>query len=189
MCTVGAQVGHACSTLTATNLVRLGNVHLCEKFNLGRMCKAAREIHEVTTGKPCPTHEEGYGIDAFDYPFSMLAIPYCRHALIALIKNLGIDVRMVRVNELVSVMEVQMAMEQTFGPPRASGWDPKHCTKMWEALHNHMLSGLSRDYNTAVGLGHLYSLISRKKLPEGMVRIMLENTSVSDTHPIPSLSL
>lgn len=44
MCTVGAQVGHACSTLTTTNLVRLGNVHLCEKSLTLRKCVRQREI-------------------------------------------------------------------------------------------------------------------------------------------------
>ena len=183
MCRVGAQVGHACSTLTVLNLVRLGNTHLADQYNLKKMCEAAREIHTISTREKCPTHEEGYGIDAFDYPFSMLAIPYCRHALIALIMKMGIQEREVRINELSSIGEVEMAMMQTFGHPRQSGWDPKYCTKMWEAIHNHMLTGLSRDYNTPVGMGHLYGLVSRKQLPTAMVKIMLQHNTIPDTHP------
>jgi hypothetical protein len=183
MCTVGAQVGHACSTVTATNLVRVGHTHLADKFNLAKMRKAAREIHAVTTRQPCPTHQEVYGEQAFDIAFVMIAVPHCRYALSTLLEKLGVDQREIRINELSSVKEIKTAMEQTFGPPEMTGWDPTCCEKMWQAIHNHLLSGLSRDYNSALGLGHLYGLVSKKRLPSRMTRIMLKHSDIPDFHP------
>lgn len=43
--------------------------------------------------------------------------------------------------------------------------------------------GLSRDYNSKIGLGHLYGLASRKPLPRKMVEIMMKESVVPDTHP------
>lgn len=54
---------------------------------------------------------------------------------------------------------------------------------MWDAIHNHLLTGLSRDYNSALGLGHLYALVSKTPIPKPMVQIMMEHSSVSDYHP------
>jgi hypothetical protein len=183
MCKVGAQVGHACSTVTATNLVRVGHVHLADKFDLKKMCKAAREIHTVTTRQPCPTDEEVYGEKAFDIAFIMISVPHCRYALSILLEKLGVDQREVRINELSTVKEIKTAMEQTFGPPEMTGWNPIHCETMWQAIHNHLLSGLSRDYNSPLGLGHLYGLVSKKRLPSRMTRIMLKYSDIPDHHP------
>ena len=180
---MGAQVGHACSTVTATNLVRVGHNHLAEKFNLKQMCKAARDIHTISTRQPCPTHEEVYGEKAFDTAFVMIALPFCRYALLGLLKKLGVDEREVRINELSSVAEIKMAMEQKFGAPELTGWNPSQCEKMWQAIHNHLLTGLSRDYNSALGLGHLYALVSKKRLPSRMTRIMLKHSDIPDFHP------
>ncbi len=183
MCKVGAQVGHACSTVTATNLVRVGNTQITEKYDLQKMCKAARIIHSVTTRQPCPSHEEVYGEQAFDVAFLMIAVPHCRFALWVLLNKLGVDHRQVRINELSTVAEIRTAMTQTFGPHELTGWDPQYCEKMWNAIHNHLLTGLSRDYNSPSGLGHLYGLVSKKRLPTPLTRIMLKHSNIPDHHP------
>jgi hypothetical protein len=70
-----------------------------------------------------------------------------------------------------------------FGPPEESGWDPSFCKTMFKAIHSHLLTGLSRDYNSALGLGHLYALVSRKQLPSKMVFIIMRHSNISDYHP------
>lgn len=100
-----------------------------------------------------------------------------------LISKMGLESRKVRLNELSSVQSIYTAMVQWFGSPEASGWDPSFCRYMWDAIHNHLLTGLSRDYNSALGLGHLYALVSKRSLPTPMVAIMSEHSSVSDYHP------
>ena len=182
VCRAGAQTGHACSTVTAVNLLRAGNPGIAKQYNLEKMCKAAREITEISTRKPCPTHEEVYGEQAFDIPYFMVNIPSCRYSIAMMLKQLGIE-RTVRLNEICLPSMVEKAMEQYFGPAEKAGWDPAYCTKMWDAMHNHLLTGLSRDYNSALGLGHLYSLVSQTHISKPMVRIMMGHSTLSDYHP------
>ena len=183
VCKVGAQTGHACSTMTAVNLLRAGNKQITNQYNLSKMCKAAREVTEISTRQPCPKHEEVYGEHAFDVPYFMTAIPACRYALAKLLKELEIDDRIVRLNEIIVPSAIERAMTFHFGPAEVSGWDPVHCKKMFAAIHDHLLTGLSRDYNTPLGLGHLYGLVSQKELPTEMVSIMMKNAPISDYHP------
>jgi hypothetical protein len=69
VCKAGAQVGHACSTMTAINLFRAGHHHLATQYNFEMMCKAAREVTAIATRQPCPSHEEIYGELAFGLDF------------------------------------------------------------------------------------------------------------------------
>jgi HMGL-like len=183
VCKAGAQTGHACSTVTAVNLFKAGHHEIGEKYNLQKMCQAAREVTAITTREPCPSHEEVYGEFAFDIPYFMVAVPTCRYSLGMLMLKMGLESRKVRLNELSSVKSIYTAMCQWFGEPEESGWDPDFCKNMWDATHNHLLTGLSRDYNTALGLGHLYALVSKTSLPTRMVAIMAEHSKVSDYHP------
>lgn len=183
MCSTGAQTGHACSTVTAVNLFRAGLTEVADKYNLEKMALAAREIHAISTREKCPLHQEVYGEDAFDVPFIMTAVPYCRYALVMLLQKMGIQERGIRLNEIVPVSAVRRAMVQHFGEAERSGWDPKYCPAMHTAIHDHLLTGLSRDYNTAAGLGQLYSLVSQKQLSPRMVWTMMTDSDIPDYHP------
>ena len=149
------------------------------------MCETARKITKIVTREECQEYEEVYGVHVFDTAFFMWNVPSCRYALANLIKQLGIDERFVRRNEISLRSTISRAMVYHFGEPEIGGWGPQHCDIMWDAIHNHLVSGLSRDYNTPLGLGHLYRLVSKKplRLPSQMMRIMLESSKVSDTHP------
>lgn len=184
VCRPGSQVGHACSTMTAVNLYRAGITHICDKYDLAKMCVAAREVHAVTTRAPCPTNEEIYGSQAFDIPYFMLNLPSCRYSIYRVLNKIGASTRLVRLNEISLKSSVYKAMVHHFGPPSETKWEPIFCDKMFEAIHNHLLTGLSRDYNTPLGLGHLYSLISRKALPTGMIQIMTERNPITNLHPV-----
>ena len=183
VCKVGAQVGHACSTMTAVNLVRAGNTKVAKQYSLAKMCKAARDVTAISTRQPCPTHEEIYGESAFDIPFMMTTLPACRFALAKLLRELDIDNRNVRLNEIILPSAIERAMTYHFGPPEETGWDPSYCKKMFTAIHDHLMTGLSRDYNSALGLGHLYGLVSQLDLPSKMVTIMMRDAPISDYHP------
>jgi hypothetical protein len=183
VCKTGAQVGHACSTMTAINLFRAGHHHLATQFNFEKMCKAAREVTAISTRQPCSSHEEIYGEQAFDIPYFMQNLPSCRYSLAMVLKEMGIADRPVRLNEIVLPSAVYVAMVHHFGPPDESGWDPSFCKAMLDAIKGHLLTGLSRDYNSTLGLGHLYSLTSRKELPSKMIFIMMRHSNISDYHP------
>jgi len=157
---------------------------ICEKYDLQKMCEAARKVTEISTRQPCPTHEEIYGSQAFDIPYFMTNLPSCRYSIYHVLTKIGVTDRAVRLNEIVLPSFIYKAMEYHFGPPEETGWDPKHCPLMYKAIHNHLLTGLSRDYNTSLGLGHLYSLVSEQALPWPMVQIMSERCTISNHHPV-----
>jgi hypothetical protein len=184
VCKAGAQTGHACSTMTAVNLYRTGMQSICEKYDLEKMCIAAREVTAISTRQPCPTHEEIYGPQAFDIPYIMVNLPSCRYSIQHILNKLGVKDRIVRLNEISFKSSVHQAMLYHFGPPEQTGWDPKWCPLMWEAIHGHLLTGLSRDYNSPLGLGHLYCLVSKEKAPWPMVQIMSKHGIITDYHPV-----
>mmetsp|Transcript_3379 Transcript_3379/g.7744 ORF Transcript_3379/g.7744 Transcript_3379/m.7744 type:complete len:1027 (-) Transcript_3379:310-3390(-) len=183
MCTTGAQTEHACSTITAVNLFRSGLTSVAEQYNLEKMVSAAREIHTICTREKCPSHQEVYGEDAFDVPFVMTAVPYCRYALVSLMQKMGVKQRGIRLNEISPSSGVRRAMIEHFGLPEISGWDPKYCPPMHAAIHEHLLTGLSRDYNTSIGLGQLYALVSQKPLSPKMIWVMMTDSDIPDYHP------
>ena len=51
ICQEGAALGHACSTITAMNLVRLGNEKVKKKYNLTEFRQAAIDVTQITTRK------------------------------------------------------------------------------------------------------------------------------------------
>jgi hypothetical protein len=183
MCTTGAQTGHACSTVTAVNLFRSGLTSVADKYDLGKMATAARDIHAISTREKCPKHQEVYGEDAFDVPFVMTAVPFCRYALVSLIQKMGVEQRGIRLNEISPTSGVRRAMVEHFGEPEKSGWDPQYCPAMHAAIHEHLLTCLSRDYNTSIGLGQLYALVSQKPLSPKMIWIMMTDSDIPDYHP------
>ncbi|CAB9505436.1 expressed unknown protein [Seminavis robusta] len=183
LCKTGAQVGHACSTITAVNLYRAGVENVANKYNLSKMCEGARLITKITTKEECPEYEEVYGEHAFDTAFFMYNVPSCRYAIAELMIELGIDARYIRLNEISLVSAIDRAMEYHFGKSEEAGWDPKHCPQMWNAIANHLVTGISRDYNSPLGLGTLYALVSGENLPRSMIHSMLKTTKVLDTHP------
>jgi hypothetical protein len=183
VCRTGAQTGHACSTMTAVNLFRAGHHDLAKKYNFEKMCAAAREVTAITTRQPCPPHEEIYGKSAFDVTFFMPYLPSCRYSIAMLLKYIGISERAQRLNELSSPMSIYYAMIGHFGPPDEFGWDPSFCAPMSSGIKNHLVTGLSRDYNTALGLGHLYALVSRQVLSSPMVTVMVKMSPITNYHP------
>jgi hypothetical protein len=169
--------------VTAVNLYRAGHDFVADRYNLKKMCHAAREIHSISTREKCPEYEEVYGEHAFDVAFIMTNVPSCRYALGALMDKLDFGSRSMRLNELSPLCSIELAMTNHFGPAKAAGWNPVHCQKMLHALHGHLLTGLSRDYNSALGLGHLYNLVSQEPLSLQMIRTMMEYSPISDYHP------
>ena len=49
LCDEGAALGDACSTVTLTNLIRLGNTKVLEKYNCTEVRKTAIEVTKQTT--------------------------------------------------------------------------------------------------------------------------------------------
>jgi hypothetical protein len=71
LCEEGAVVGHACSSVTIMNLVRLGNKKVLEKYDCHHLRTAARKVTKITTGKDPAPKQVLYGDRAIDMVFGL----------------------------------------------------------------------------------------------------------------------
>lgn len=69
LCAEGAALGHACSSMTIMNLVRLGNKKVLEKYKCTELRRAAMKITKITSGKPPHPKQPVYGERALDLVF------------------------------------------------------------------------------------------------------------------------
>lgn len=67
-------MGHASSTVTLLNLIRLGNRKVLEAYNCKEVKKAAIRITEITTGKPPHPKQVVYGERALDLVFGFVGV-------------------------------------------------------------------------------------------------------------------
>ena len=66
---IGAAYGHASSTITLMNLIRLGNEKVMERYNGKALRHAANRVQEITTGKPAPEMQAVFGSKVLDAVF------------------------------------------------------------------------------------------------------------------------
>ena len=74
LCEEGAAVGHACSSVTLMNLVRLGNEKVLKTYNCKEFRKAAIEVTRITTGKAPHPKQVLYGERALDLVFGSMGV-------------------------------------------------------------------------------------------------------------------
>jgi len=67
----GAAMGHACSTITLTNLIQMGNKIVQEKYNCSYLRTAAINATKITTGMPPAPMQIIYGSRALDLAFDI----------------------------------------------------------------------------------------------------------------------
>jgi CRP-like cAMP-binding protein len=70
LCDTGVGVGHNSSLLTFTNLARMGNQHVLERFDLATLRDVAREIYQLATRASIPDTAEIFSDRAFDMIFN-----------------------------------------------------------------------------------------------------------------------
>lgn len=74
LCNEGAAMGHASSTVTLTNLIRLGNSKVLKQYYCENFRKAAIEVTALTTTKPPHPKQCVYGGRALDLVFGFLGV-------------------------------------------------------------------------------------------------------------------
>ena len=79
LCEEGAAVGHACSSVTLMNLVRLGNKKVLETYSCKEVRKAAIAVTKFTTGKPPHPRQVVYGERALDLAFGSRGVGDFNH--------------------------------------------------------------------------------------------------------------
>lgn len=71
LCEEGAAVGHACSTITLMNMIRMGNKRVLKQYNCTELRRAAQNITKLTTGNDPHPKQPIYGERALDVVFNM----------------------------------------------------------------------------------------------------------------------
>ena len=74
VCEEGAALGHACSTVTLMNLVRMGNEKVLKRYNCPALRDAASNVTKITTGLPPHPKQVIYGNRALDLAFDFGSI-------------------------------------------------------------------------------------------------------------------
>lgn len=69
VCEEGAALGHACSSVTLLNMIRLGNEHVLKQYNCVDLRNAAQEVTRITTGCEPNPKQPVYGERALDIVF------------------------------------------------------------------------------------------------------------------------
>lgn len=154
VCKDGAALGHACSAITLTNLARLGNTFVQENYSLPKIVQAAAHVHTIVTGHAPAPRCEVYGSHAFDRTFSGW-FGFHDEQIQAIADLLEIK-RHVRVSDFATAEMLKEAMIDRFDQPKIGEWDDSLCKQMELTITHELMSGMSIDHNTNVGLVMLY---------------------------------
>ncbi len=69
VCEEGAALGHACSSVTLLNMIRLGNEQVLKQYNCVELRRAAQEVTRITTANEPHPKQPVYGERALDIVF------------------------------------------------------------------------------------------------------------------------
>ena len=150
LCEEGAAMGHACSSITLMNLIRLGNTKVTQKYNCIHLRNTAIEITKITTGKPPHPKQVLYGERAIDLVFGAGSMG---GDAFDLAEFFSIETPN-RMSTLATLEMIVDHLEGLFGknPQFTEEMALKTKELMLEDLH----SGRKEEYNNAVGVAILF---------------------------------
>ena len=148
----GAAIGHACSSVTIMNLVRLGNKKVLQQFNCTYLRKAAQEITRITTGIEPHSTQVVYGERALDMVLGIPNfLPDKQEFDVA--KFFGEKPAM-RITTLATPKMITERLKLLFGE------DPQFTEERGQSMKEVMLEDLHQnikeEYMSAVGLAMLF---------------------------------
>ncbi|MEL7039146.1 MAG: hypothetical protein AAFO04_26580 [Cyanobacteria bacterium J06592_8] len=181
VCKAGAALGHSCSSITLTNLARLGNKFVTRTYNLPAIIKAARKVHKIASKEVVPRDQEVYGKEAFDLVFGGWH-GFMGDKMGAVASMIGVK-QTVRISDFANAEMIGQAMIERFAEPEKTGWDENLCKKMEEKIDEHLILGQSFDYNTITGLAQLYEY-SGGCISSSMLKIITLDSDIPDEHPL-----
>jgi len=112
----GAAMGHACSTIALTNLIRMGNKIVQEKYNCSYLRTAAINVTKITTGMPPAPKQIIYGSRALDLVFNIggIAGGITREDEFDMAKFFG-EERKIRISTHASTQMIVDNLKRSFG--------------------------------------------------------------------------
>ena len=148
MCEEGASIGHACSSVTMMNLVRLGNTKILKNYNCSALRSVATAITKITTGRKPHPKQVLYGERATDLVFGGFGIGDFDIA-----KFFGIETP----NRITTLASPEMICDRL---KHFYGSDPQFTEeiglKMKEVMLEDLRGGRKEEYNSEVGIAILF---------------------------------
>jgi len=179
LCEEGAAMGHACSTITLMNLIRMGNKKVLKMYNCTYLRTAARNITQITTGRDPHQKQVVYGDRALDLSFDFGGIGGGRLAdgEFDLAAFFG-EERPIRISTLASSAMIQQRMISLFGE------DEQFTEAMAEQMKTVMLEDLNanrkEEYMSEAGLIMLFDRAGGKLTAK--MRDVVEKMELNSQH-------
>ena len=179
VCEEGAALGHACSTVTLMNLVRMGNTKVQNRYKCTQLREAASKVTKITTGLPPHPKQVIYGDRALDlaFDFGSIAGGTVGETDFDLAEFFGEEAP-VRISSLSSDRMIHERLVDLFGA------DPQFTMEMAHTMKEKMLKDLTgnrkEEYMSAVGIALLFDRAGGK-LTAKMAEV-IEDAKVKDVH-------
>ena len=147
----GAALGHASTTLTLMNLIRLGNTKVTEKFNCQKLRESASKVCQIFTGSPPNPKMPVYGERALDlvFPFGSIAGGLDDQEELNLSQFFG-QVQPMRISEFASEEMILIQLENTFG--KNDYFDDTIVKSMKRTVMNDLKQNRKEDYMSKEGM-------------------------------------
>ena len=172
LCEEGAAMGHACSSVTLMNLVRLGNKKVLEKYNCSAVRNAAKEITKITTGKDPHPKQVVYGERAIDLVLGCMGV-----GDFDLAKFFGVEAPN-RITTLATTDMIKDHLVDLFGPDPQFNEDI--ASKMKETMLEDLRSNRKEEYMSKMGISVLFDRAGGK-LTAAMCKV-IASVEVNNAH-------
>ena len=156
VCEEGAALGHACSSITMMNLVRLENTKILEKYNCTYLRKAAIAVTTLTTGKPPHPKQVVYGERSIDLVFGFLGV-----GDFDLAEFFGEETPN-RITSLATDAMIEDRLTNLFGEDSQF---PKVSKKMKEQILSDLRRNIKEEYHSPAGIAMLFDRAGGKLTP------------------------
>ena len=160
LCEEGAAVGHACSSVTLMNLIRLGNTKVLEKYNCTHLRNAAKTITKITTEKNPHPKQVVYGERALDLVFAMGGMS---GGGFDMAEFFGVETPN-RISTLAAIPMITARLVNLFGDNVQ--FTDEISQKMKETMLEDLRSGRKEEYMSKVGIALLFDRSGGKITPE-----------------------
>ena len=172
VCMEGAALGHADSTTTILNMIRLGNTAVQKQFNCKYLRDAAIKVTEIVTGKAPNPCTPLYGVRALDMlfggTFSARKVDPTVCEGFDMAEFLGVK-RVVRITPMASGEMIVMKLNEVFGEHEQ--FTEEQGEKMRQQILLNAKEGRIEEYNSKVGLAMLYEQSGGELTPDMAMRI------------------
>ena len=179
VCEEGAAMGHACSTVTLMNLVRMGNKKVLKNYNCTYLRTAARKITAFTIGKDAHPKQVIYGERALDVAFSFGGIAGGKISKdeFDMAKFFG-EKPLIRISTLASPAMIVQNLKEWFG--EHEDFTEERAEEMKRVMIEDLKTNRKEEYTSKVGLAILYDR-SGGKITEKM-RDVIEKVEVTESY-------